>query len=37
MNKSMIFTEGMTLDKYDKDLKYFKINKKYPGIKSRKF
>jgi hypothetical protein len=34
MNKSMIFTEGMTVDKYD-DLKYFKINKKQkknPGI-----
>ena len=35
----MIFTEGMTVDKYD-DLKYFKMNKKQkknPGIKSRKF
>lgn len=40
MNKSMIFTEGMTVDKYD-DLKYFKINKKTEkkswNSKSRKF
>ena len=40
----MIFTEGMTLDKYDDDddLKYLKKptkknQNKNPGIKSRKF